>query len=219
MEENNLIEKLHMAVDEFKALARKTHPEFDEKNDNGEWELDYMEFGNMVSAALYVTDGLKPDEVSADTIDDLLYTIARDNECMSVIKELSPEWYSFLCKLVLRTPYINAKWQFAECLKNHAEDGEIKPLIFEFLESGDEYTERMALESLAVLYPDKAEEYAERFWERNIYEHDEYQKIMALHILYKIGSSKLDYYLDLADNSSYEYLKMNAKEIRQKRKK
>ena len=70
MEEKNLIEKLHMAVDEFKALARKTHPEFDEKNDNGEWELDYMEFGNMVSAALYVTDGLKPDEVSADTIDE-----------------------------------------------------------------------------------------------------------------------------------------------------
>ena len=217
MENKTLTENLHNAVNIFKDLARRTHSKCDEEHDNGEWELDYVEFGDMVSAACDVTEKLKPEEVSAETIDELLYTIARDNECMSLINELSPEWFCFLCGEVLKTPYTNAKWQFAECMKDHAEEAELKPLIFEFIESGNEYTERMAIESLAVLYPDKAEEYAEKFWNRNIYDQDEYQKIMALHIFYRIGSPKLDYYLDLADKSSYEYLRMNAQEIRQKR--
>ncbi len=216
MNNDTLVEKLHIAVERFKALARKTHPKCDEEHDNGEWELDYIEFGDMVSAALDVAEELKPEEVPSDTIDEILYTIARDNECMSVIEELNSDWYSFLCKAVLNTQYTNAKWQFAECIKKHAEVEEIKPLIFEFLKSGNEYIERMALESLAILYPDKAEEYAEMFWNRNVYDQDEYQKIMALHTLYKIGSPKLSYYLDLADNSPYEYLRMNAREIRNK---
>lgn len=217
MEEKHHIELLHTAVNEFKALTRRVHPEFDEDNDNGEWELGHKEFGKMVDAALDVTDGSDPEDLSADAIDDLLYTIARDNESMIVIEKLDSKWFNFLCKAVLKTPYTNAKWQFAECLKNHADDVEIKPLIFKFVESGNEYIERMALESLATLYPDKAEEYAERFWNRNIYDQDEYQKIMALHVFCKIGSSKLDHYLDLADNSPYEYLRMNAQKIRENR--
>ena len=71
-----------------------------------------------------------------------------------------PEWYELLCKKVLSTDYINAKWQFAESLKDCNGKDEIRELIFDFLQVDNEYTQRLALQSLAYIYPDKAEEYA-----------------------------------------------------------
>ena len=37
---------------------------------------------------------------------------------------------------------------------------------------------------------------------------------MVLHVLYQIHSPKLKDYLDFAEQSNYEYLRMNAQEIR-----
>lgn len=209
-------DKLHITIEQFKAWADQHFPAYNEEHDNGEWELGSDEFEAMRDAALMVIRTIVPEETSPEVIDELLYVIARDNESMIVIQELSPDWYNILCKAVLKTSYTNAKWQFAEHLKYHIDDEEIKPLIFDFLKSGDEYTERMALASLSVVYPDKAEEYAELFWNRKIYDADEYQKIMALHVLYSIGSTKLEHYLQLADHSSYAYLRRNAQDIRRK---
>jgi len=53
------------------------------------------------------------------------------------------------------------------------------------------------------------EKYAEGSYE------DEYQKIMALHVLHTIKSEKLEGYLDKSMMSSYVYLKQNAEEIRE----
>ena len=64
--------------------------------------------------------------------------------------------------------------------------------------------------------PEKAEEYAIDFWNRKKYKNDEYQKIMVLNVLYQIHSSKLYYYLEIAEHSNYEYLRINAQEIREK---
>ncbi len=74
----------------------------------------------------------------------------------------------------------------------------------------------MALQSLAFIYPEQAEKYAIKFWNRNIYEYDEYQKIMVLHVLYQIKSVYLNNYLEIAEKSNYKYLKVNAEEIREK---
>ncbi len=72
--------------------------------------------------------------------------------------------------------------------------------------------------SLAYIYPDKAEKYAIDFWHRDKYKdndyENEYQKIMVLHVLHTIGSSKLNEYLDLADKTEYRYLKDNSKKLR-----
>ena len=212
----NVTDKLHLTVAFFKAWADQNFPAYNEDHDNGEWEIGSDEFDAMRDAALTVIRTNVPEEASLEIIDELLYVIARDNESMIVIQELNADWYNTLCKAVLKTAYTNAKWQFAEHLKYHTDDEEIKPLIFDFLKSGDEYSERMALDSLSVLYPDKAEEYAELFWNRSIYDADEYQKIMALQVLYAIGSKKLAHYLQLADNSSYEFLRLNARDIRKK---
>ena len=131
-----------------------------------------------------------------------------------------PAWYSVLCKKSLSTDYLNAKWQFAESLKNYRGHDNIKELIYEFINVDDEYTERLALMSLAYIYPEKAEKYAIEFWHREKYKNtkyeDEYQKIAVLHVLYTIGSDKLKEYLDLADKTEYRYLQASSKEIREK---
>ena len=55
-------------------------------------------------------------------------------EKICIVSELLvyPEWYSLLCKKSLETGYINAKWQFAESLKDYNGQDELHELIFEY---------------------------------------------------------------------------------------
>lgn len=153
-------------------------------------------------------------------LDDILFGIARDNEAERIVGKLidRPEWFSLLCRRSLTTDYVNAKWQFAKWLKDYKGKDNLHQLIYEFLNVDDEYTQRLALESLAYIYPDKAEKYAIDFWWRDKYKNndydEEYQKIMVLHVLRIIHSTELEKYLDLADKTEYYYLKENSEEIR-----
>lgn len=205
---------LHEKVTAFRLWAKRNYPQITEETDNGEWCF-CREFKEMCSYASVVINEVSADEATEQMIDDLLYVIARDNECPMIIGELEDfdRWFSLLCRRCIHTGYINAKWQFAEHLPNYGGNDDLKEMVFDFLSAGDEYTERMALKALADIYPERAEQYAVAFWERNKYENDEYQKIMALHVLYQIRSARLPYYLELAEKSDYRYLKENAKEI------
>lgn len=211
-------ERLHKSVCSFKKWAQINYPEWNEENDNGEWEIGSYEFDEMCSNIFKIIENTSYQEATSQTIDDILFGIARDNECSRIVNTLLdyPEWYSVLCRQCLETTYTNAKWEFAESLKEYSGNDGLKELIFKFLDTGDEYTERLALMSLAYIYPDKAEKYAIDFWNRNKFENDEYQKIMVLHVLHKIQSSQLEHYLNLAEHSKYKWLKENAKEIRSK---
>lgn len=210
--------RLHKSVYKFKRWAKRNYPTKTEDNDNGEWELGSNEFDKMYDNIIEIIKNTSCRSATEQMIDDILYGIARDNEASRIIDVLKnfPEWYSVLCRQCLKTNYTNAKWQFAESLINYNGNDNLKEMIYQFLEVDDEYTERLALMSLAHIYPDKAEKYAIDFWNRNKFENDEYQKIMVLHVLYKINSPKLKYYLDLAEQSEYKYLKENAIEIREK---
>lgn len=86
-------------------------------------------------------------------------------------------------------------------------ESDVIELLFYFIESGDEYTERMALRSLCEHFPQQAEEYAVKFWERTIYSADEYQKIMALYALHKTKSPFLKEYIAKSYETEYVYLK------------
>lgn len=212
--------RLHKSVIEFKKRADKVHPQWSEIHDSGEWEIGLYEFDEMCSIIFEIIEKISYEKASEQMLDDILFGIARDNECCCIVGELLeyPDWYSLLCKKSLGTDYINAKWQFAESLKDYNGHDGLHELIFEFLNVDDEYTERLALESLAYIYPDKAEKYAIEFWWRDKYKdddtRDEYQKIMVLHVLNIIHSTELEKYLDLADQTVYYYLKENSKEIR-----
>ena len=214
---NEFEKELHIKVDAFKIWAKINHPEITEDNDNGEWCF-CDEFEKMYVYALNVIQKCPVSNATNQMIDDLLYAIARDNECEIIVQVLGDynEWFELLCRNSLKAPYTNAKWQFAKRLKDYKGDDDLKKIIFEFLSTGDEYTERLALQSLAYIYPEQAEKYAIEFWNRNKYEYDEYQKIMVLHVLYQIHSTNLETYLKMAENSCYEYLKINAQEILKK---
>lgn len=217
----NYERKLHKRVARFIKRANKDYPNWSERYDNGEWEIDLNEFDDMCNIIFEVIESTSCDEATEQMLDDILFGIARDNECSRIVGMLLdyPAWYACLCRKVLFTDYINAKWQFAESLKDYSGKEELKDFIFDFLQVDDEYTQRLALKSLAYIYPDKAEEYAIEFWWRDKYKDDayasEYQKIMVLHVLHIIHSTELEKYLELADKSEYYYLKENAREIRQ----
>ena len=210
---------LQKSIIKFKKKADKIHPQWSEQNDNGEWEIGLDEFHEMCNIIFEIIETIAPNEASEQMLDDILFGIARDNECSRIVNELLeyPEWYALLCKKSLESDYVNAKWQFAETLKDYKGQDELRGCIFEFLNVNDEYTERLALKSLAYIFPDKAEAYAIDFWWRDKYKDydycDEYQKIMVLHVLHIIRSTELKKYLDLADNSKYYYLKENSKAI------
>ena len=214
--EKDIVKMLNDKVRKFRKWAEKNYPDKTEDNDNGQWCF-CSEFDEMYSAAVDVIEKCPASEADESVTDDLLYAIARDNECECIIQiaEKHNEWFSLLCRKCLDSPYTNAKWQFAKELGKYDGDDDLKQLIYRFLSTGDEYTERMALQSLADIDPKQAEKYAVRSWERNIYKHDEYQKIMALHVLYRIKSPLLEKYLREADISDYHYLRENAAQIRE----
>lgn len=216
----NYESKLHKCIVRFIKRANKNYPNWSENHDNGEREIGLDEFDDMCNVIFEIIESTSCDEATEQMLDDILFGIARDSECSRIVGVLLkyPKWYACLCGKVLSTDYINAKWQFAESLKDYDGKDEIRELILDFLQVDDEYTQRLALKSLAYIYPDKTEEYAIKFWWRDKYKDDayasEYQKIMVLHVLHIIHSTELEKYLELADKSEYYYLKENAREIR-----
>lgn len=212
------MEELYREIEIFSKWAETYYPEWSEQNDNGEWEMGRdSHFYEMCDAAVNVINEHESSKADEKTIDSLLFVIARDNECEVIIDKLTlhKDWFELLAKKGIGSKYVNAEWQFAKYL------GECKEcdqnLIFAFIESDYEYTSRMALNTMADLRPDCAEEYAIRFWNRGKYPEgsyeDEYQKIMALRVLEKIQSTKLEEYLEKSLKSEYKWLKENAEEI------
>lgn len=212
-DENNLYREIRS----FKLWAEKNHPNWDEENDNGEWEIGVdNHFDEMVNAALNVIENINSSDASEDIIDALLFSIARDNECEMLADTLIKYegWFKILAQKSIDSKYINAQWQIAKRL---GKVEKCRDLIYEFIESDNEYTSRMALQALADIDPEKAEEYAIKFWNRGKYPEgsyeDEYQKIMSLHVLHKIESEKLDEYCEKALLLPYKWLKNNAEEM------
>ncbi len=170
---------LHKRVADFKCFQREYYPEVTEENDNGEWEIGYRQWDEMNDAYLKMIENEIPACVGKELIDDLLYVIARDNECSHLLIQTLqyPQWFEILCRHSVETEYYNARWQFAEQIGKYKGESDIKNLLFSFIESGDEYTERMALQSLCEHFPKQAEEYAVKFWDKN--GGDQFEKLRA----------------------------------------
>ncbi|MDE5885557.1 MAG: hypothetical protein K2H29_10845 [Oscillospiraceae bacterium] len=136
--ENNL----HLKVNAFKLWVKLNHPEITEDNDNGEWCF-CQEYDEMISCVLNFIENNSVKNATKQVIDDLLYAIARDNECSWIMTRLEKynEWFSLLCRQSLKTNYTNAKWQFAEHLKNYKGNDNLQKLIYDFLLVEDEYTQ------------------------------------------------------------------------------
>lgn len=217
---NKYSKKLKTEVAKYKKWLLKYHPEINENNDNG--EIIGPNFEEMIDLAIEYIREIKFYDSSDEDIDAIFYCIARDNEAEVLADYLSEqyEWFSKLAKACIKTNYTTAKWQLAKRLPKYKNDDKIANMIYDYIKIDDEYTQRMSLFSLAEIYPDTAEKYAIDFWERDKYKEnpysEEYQKIMVLHVLEKIESNKLSYYIKEAKKSDYVYLKENAEEIEKK---
>ncbi|MDO4168250.1 MAG: hypothetical protein Q4D32_12670 [Eubacteriales bacterium] len=144
------VDLLHGYVERFRAYQKKYYPHITEENDNGEWEISADCWDEMNTAYLNIVETYGAESLTEGLLDDMLYVIARDNECSHLlVKTLDyPDWFEVLCRHSINADYYNAKWQFAEQLGNYEGKREIKELLFYFIESGEEYVERMALKSL-----------------------------------------------------------------------
>ena len=90
--------------------SRKKYPNWSERNDNGEWGIGLDKFDDMYKVILEIIEYTSCDEATEQMLDDILFGIARDNECSRIIEVLLkyPDWYALLCEKVLFTEYIGS---------------------------------------------------------------------------------------------------------------
>lgn len=95
---DNYERKLHKCIAKFIKRANKDYPDWSESRDNGEWEIDLNEFDDMCDVIFDIIKTTSCDEASKQMLDDILFGIARDNECSRIVAMLLdyPEWYELL---------------------------------------------------------------------------------------------------------------------------
>lgn len=196
------VKQLLQAIAEFRAWQETRFPGRKPCEINGEWETWYGSWPEVNAAFCKVLLDVPPETADVHLLDEMVYIIARDNECEYLMEELSehPKWFGVLCRHSLHMEEIDAKWQFASYLPDCECGHEIKELILALAEDQDEYVCRRALLAMPYIYPDKAAHYAERFWNRTLYapEVQEYQRMAALTVLHMVHSPLLASYLEKA---------------------
>ena len=104
--------KLFKEVDNFKMWAAKNYPECDENNDNGEWELSGdsdCNFYEMRDAAFIILSSIACQDANDKLIDNMLYTIARNNESEMLADEVINKYLDKALKTDLKYLIQNAE--------------------------------------------------------------------------------------------------------------
>ncbi|MGI5059524.1 hypothetical protein E4O00_11470 [Treponema sp. OMZ 788] len=208
---------LNKEVRIYKEWVYKHYSEMTEDTDNGEFLGP--SFDRMRESAISFVKNVEVKDVTETDLESILYCVARDNECEYLADFISSykEWFKYLIERCIDSIYTTAKWQLVKRLPVYKDDSSVTDWVFKYINVDDEYTQRMSLSALSEIDYKKAEQYAIEFWERDKYKGDtyaeEYQKIMALSVLYKIKSDKLSEYIEAARQLDFVYLKENADEI------
>ena len=69
----NYERKLHKRVARFIKRANKDYPNWSERYDNGEWEIDLNEFDDMCNIIFEVIESTSCDEATEQMLDDILF--------------------------------------------------------------------------------------------------------------------------------------------------
>lgn len=196
---------LHEQVKHFKHWADSANQR------SGEWECEYEQWNDLWASAIETInvyrDGLIPTVVA----DDLLYALARDNECEHIRENLllSPKLIATLAKRVITMSDADAKWQIAisvaETKLPNAAD-----LLRPFLTDNEEYVRRRALIAFAPFAPKEAEAIALN----NLDDAFEYTRIAALHVLQSVKSPNLSASLDRLATDPNKYVRQNVQKLR-----
>jgi hypothetical protein len=181
------------------------------RHHSAEWELEYpdwLRFEAAVFSFLNETDSAKWE---VQDWHDLLYAVARDNECENFIERISED-QSLLKKFAfeaMKSDERDAKWPVVERLGQLRDLGFAEPLLLHFVNDADEYVRRRSLMALSILGSKETERLAILAWETGRL----YPRIGALHALSKIGSPKLEQFLGLVKQDGRAHLLANASEL------
>lgn len=183
-------------------------------NHDFEWETNYPEWATIYTSFEQLLNRTDFRAWDAKFTQDILYLIARDNECERLIEILHdyPECLLFLSQHGLNYPDPDARWQLAHHLSaifNIFPESE--EIINNYYQDVNEYVRRRALLALGYIRSHFAEKNALNSWENG----EEYQKIAALHVLYEIDSPALKKLLLKGETDLSELIKDNVKQIKE----
>ena len=203
------IPELHQQVTKFKHWAATADRR------SGEWECDYEHWHDLWASASDTIIAYQDGAIPNAEADDLLFALARDNECEHVREKLlsSPELITTLAKRAVVSGDADAKWQIAISVAE-AQLPDAADLLRPFLTDADEYVRRRALMAIAPFSPKEAEGLAIK----NLDDRFEYTRIAALHVLHTVRSGHLEAGLDRLASDPNKYVRQNVEELRASRR-
>lgn len=164
---------------------------YDDIGTNGERETEYEDWGH---AHIAVDDALKAAPLStwpSAVVDDLLYLLARDNECERTVYLIAqyPEALLWIAEVVSDRGEWEAKWQVADRL-GHAGIAleRCGVALTRLANDPHEYVRRRTLKTLVRLGAPDAETYALKSWAESG-ETRTWARMAALAALKQIGSA------------------------------
>lgn len=182
----------------------------------GEWESYYEAWPAIYQGVEQFFDASVLKKWTPQETEDLLYILARDNECEVIadeLKEKAPEITFHLASESLQSSDWDARWQLAHVLGFLCFDSQIEPLLLRFADDGNEYVRRRALQSLARVASPHTEMLALREWNRKS-ENQQWARMMALSCWHHIGSPLLEAHLQEAEVSPFAHLSYLARNLR-----
>ncbi len=187
-----------------------------QENKSGEWECDYENWDAIYSSFVEFVGDLDFAQWDDDSIGEILYIVARDNETETLAEDisLSEPLLLFLAQKALHYGEKDAKWQLAVRLPICKDRDAAETLLLSFVRDSDEYVNRRALMALALTQSNATQEHCKIAWDRDIYgDLQEYQRIAVLHALFIAQSALLPRYIQLAKEDGRKWLVKNALEI------
>jgi HEAT repeat protein len=191
---------------------------------SGEWECGYSEWQDIYNAFRAYVQPTGYRNWDQKITEDLLYLIARDNECEALIRETAKrsDDLLYLAENAVSSQERDTKWQIAvELGKLNTQRDIAEKLLLQFAHDPEEYVRRRALMALADLGSTQIEELAAVAWDTipdwdwdTTSEFQAHSRIAALYSLRKVGSSKLEEYLARAEGSGQRFLVEYAARIR-----
>ncbi len=177
---------------------------------SGEWECDYSDWASLTQAAEETMRQAATSVIDDIDADNLLYTIARDNEIEDLRRQLIryPELLRALAIRAVSYHDSAARWQIVVSV-HEADLADAADLIRPYLSDADEYVRRRSLLAIASHSPAEAEAIATHDLKARF----EYTRIAALHVLAVVRSpflrSTLEHYL----SDPNEYVRNCAKKL------
>ena len=172
----------------------------------GEWECDYPAWSEVYASLVQALD----DGTWTDDVEDLVYLLARDNECEIVQTHLfeRPEQLFAMAAAITSSNESDARWQLAAAL-GRIGTARTWPLLSALSADTDEYVRRRALLAMADAHHPDVERVARTAWSTG----EQYPQLAALDVLCRLGVPDAPALLSEARSSPHPYLAARASKI------